>query len=92
MSRREAARTVASCSAPGFPRRADISFFFRSGRAGDRRRPPPAELLLKLRELRFGELPGVTRERLRAARVDELDSWAERVLTAKAIDDVFDAK
>ena len=47
------------------------------------------ELLLKLLRLRFGRLPEVTRARLEAATPEQLDAWAERILTANSLDDVL---
>ena len=48
-----------------------------------------AELLAKLMRLKFGPLPARVRERLRRASAEELDRWAERILTAASIDDVL---
>lgn len=48
-----------------------------------------AELLAKLMRLKFGPLPARVRERLRRASPEELDRWAERILTAASIDDVL---
>jgi hypothetical protein len=46
-------------------------------------------LLTKLLALKFGELTEHWRVRLAAASVNELEVWAERVLTATTIDQVF---
>jgi Putative transposase, YhgA-like len=48
-----------------------------------------AEVLLKLLELKFGAMNAATLERVRAAKVEELDRWVERVITAASLDDVF---
>lgn len=49
-----------------------------------------AELLLRLIARRFGRgAAAAHEERLRAASIDELDLWAERVLDAATIDAVF---
>ncbi|MFV8751831.1 Rpn family recombination-promoting nuclease/putative transposase [Nannocystaceae bacterium ST9] len=48
-----------------------------------------ASLLAKLLALKFGELPEPLRIRLASANVDELDTWAERVLRASSLDQVF---
>lgn len=48
-----------------------------------------AEFLLKQLRLRFGSLPQATRARIEAARPEELDAWAERVLVAKTLDEMF---
>jgi hypothetical protein len=49
-----------------------------------------AELLLKLLSLRFGALSPEVEERVRAARVEQLDVWAERVLSAANLQEVLD--
>jgi hypothetical protein len=46
-------------------------------------------MLAKQLALKFGELTEPWRARLATANMDELDVWAERVLTATAIDQVF---
>ena len=48
-----------------------------------------AGLLLRLLELRFGELPEVVRERVRGATASELEAWAGAVLVAKSLDEVL---
>lgn len=48
-----------------------------------------AELLLKLLSLRFGSPSEATRARVGTAEPVQLDAWAERVLTAKTLDEVF---
>lgn len=48
-----------------------------------------AELLLKLLALRFGPTSATTQARVEHATLDELDTWAERVLTASTLDDVL---
>jgi predicted transposase YdaD len=48
-----------------------------------------AELVLKQLALRFGALPEKAVERVRTASLEELDSFAERVLTAQALEDVL---
>jgi predicted transposase/invertase (TIGR01784 family) len=48
-----------------------------------------AELLLKLLELKFGPLTTATVERVRNARLEDLDRWAERVLTASTLDTIL---
>ena len=48
-----------------------------------------AELVLKQLTLRFGPLPDVTVQRVRAATIAELDAFAERVLGAKNLDEVL---
>lgn len=47
-------------------------------------------LLLKQLTLKFGELPGDIEARVTEAEVDELDRWAESVLTAGSLNDIFD--
>jgi hypothetical protein len=39
--------------------------------------------------LKFGELPEQVRTRLAGASIPELDAWAERVLFASTLDQVF---
>jgi hypothetical protein len=39
---------------------------------------------------RFEELPGWAEQRLESAGRDELESWADRVLEAERIEDVFE--
>ncbi len=48
-----------------------------------------AETLLKLLELKFGEVPDATTQRVRAATVEQLDTWIERILPATSLEDVF---
>ncbi len=50
-----------------------------------------AELLLKLLGLRFGSTPQPILARLGAATSEQLDAWAERVLVANTLDEVFAA-
>ena len=49
------------------------------------------EQILLLRQLhrRFGELPEATRQRLEQASTDELETWADRVLDADSLEQVF---
>ena len=46
-------------------------------------------LLSKLLTLKFGTLDDATAQRLRGASTTELERWAERILSANALDDVF---
>jgi len=46
-------------------------------------------LLLRQLHRRFGELPEATRQRLEQASTDELETWADRVLDAKTLAEVF---
>jgi hypothetical protein len=48
-----------------------------------------AEMLLRLLSVKFGPTSAEIEQRVRSADVAELDIWAERVLVAQAIDDVF---
>ena len=48
-----------------------------------------AEVLLKLLELKFGSAPAATIERVRAAKIEELDRWVERIIAASSLDEVF---
>lgn len=47
------------------------------------------ELLLRLVRKRFGSIPPTVEERIRGADFDTLDRWAERILTATTIDELF---
>ncbi len=51
-----------------------------------------AELLLRQLSLRFGDVPGAVRERVRGASAAELVAWAEAVLAATSLDDVLTAR
>jgi predicted transposase YdaD len=48
-----------------------------------------AEMFLRQLSLRFGKLPDSTAERIRRASETELMRWGERVLTARALDEVL---
>ncbi|UQA63632.1 DUF4351 domain-containing protein [Polyangium aurulentum] len=56
----------------------------RGAREGQRR------VLLRLLRSRFGELPKTALARIEAADSEELDRWAERVLSAQTAEDVLD--
>jgi predicted transposase/invertase (TIGR01784 family) len=47
------------------------------------------ELLLRLLRRRFGELPAAVAQRVAAAQMPELDRWAEQLLVASELDEVF---
>ena len=49
-----------------------------------------ATLLEKMLRLKFGELPADIRTRLADAKTPELERWAERILSAQSLSDVFD--
>ena len=48
-----------------------------------------AKGLLKVLALRFGPLPEVTEQRVRAAEVEQLEEWAERAFTVATMDEVL---
>jgi hypothetical protein len=48
-----------------------------------------ANLLLKQLGLRFGPPSAATRAHVESATAEQLDTWAERVLTAQSIDEVL---
>ena len=50
-----------------------------------------AAILLRLLTRRFGPLTSEVHARLAAATTDELELWADRVLNAPTLDDVFGA-
>jgi predicted transposase YdaD len=56
------------------------------GRQEERRR-----VLLKLLRVRFGEIPADALARVEAADAEQLDRWAERVVTAESLDEVLNA-
>jgi hypothetical protein len=48
-----------------------------------------AQLILRLLTRRFGPLPEGVEEQVRAASVDEIDAYAERLLSAKSLDEAL---
>ena len=48
-----------------------------------------AEALLRLLERRFGAVPEVSRARVLAAPVEDLDAWLDAVISASSLDDIF---
>lgn len=48
-----------------------------------------AEVLLKLLRLKFGSLPESAEEKVRQASLEELDRWAERVLSAQSLEETL---
>ena len=48
------------------------------------------ELVLRLLAIRFGQLPDSVSLRVRSAVEDKLDLWAEKILTATSLDEVFE--
>jgi hypothetical protein len=48
-----------------------------------------AEILLRQLQKRFGRIPAATRRRVLAARPADLDRWAEAILDAESLQDVF---
>lgn len=55
------------------------------------RREGREALLFVLLQRRFGPLPPAIQQRIRAATAVQLDRWAESVLSAASIEDVFPA-
>ncbi len=51
-----------------------------------------AELLLRLMRRKYGKLPAGVSKRLRGAAGDDLGRWAERVMTAATLDEVFEGR
>jgi hypothetical protein len=49
-----------------------------------------SKLLKRLLERRFGTLPTLASDKLNSAAEQDLESWAEAVLTAPTLDAVFD--
>jgi hypothetical protein len=48
-----------------------------------------ADMLLRLLTRRFGPLPPEIETRVRGAAIDDLDRWADAVLTAATLAEVF---
>ena len=48
-----------------------------------------ARLLRRQLTRRHGELPHSVAQRLEKASTEEIERWADRVLTAKTLDDIF---
>jgi hypothetical protein len=66
--------------------------YFSEGRAegvATGRAEGAASVLAKLMALKFGALDLATAERLRSASTAELERWAEHLLTASSLEDVF---
>ena len=49
------------------------------------------KILLRLLERRFGPLPSSARSRVAKASADELDVWADQVLDASSLEEMFGA-
>jgi hypothetical protein len=47
------------------------------------------EALVQLLTLKFGPLPAATSAAVRAASIDQLETWTARVLTADTLDEVL---
>lgn len=50
-----------------------------------------AEVLLRLLRRRFGDLPTEIAQRVTIATIPDLDRWADRILDARSLDEVFAA-
>ena len=48
-----------------------------------------ARILLRQLSLRFGQVPTDVEARISSASVDDFERWAERVLTATSMNEVF---
>ena len=48
-----------------------------------------ADTLFRLLRRRFQTLPSHLEDSIRAADIDRLDEWIDRILDAKSLDDVF---
>jgi len=46
-------------------------------------------ILRRLLRVKFGELPDPIVQRLHLAEPEQLESWAERILTAETLEQVF---
>ena len=49
-----------------------------------------AELLVRILERKFGPLPSVYQQRILTAGSDDIWRWVDRVLSAEALEQVFD--
>ena len=49
-----------------------------------------AQMLLRLLERKFGEVPEAVRQRIEAADTETLLEWSERVLTVQRLDEIVD--
>ncbi|HEX9764126.1 MAG TPA: hypothetical protein VGA39_02485, partial [Candidatus Acidoferrales bacterium] len=49
-----------------------------------------AKVLVRLAEKKFGPLPDRARARIEAAGAEQLLLWAERVLTARTLGEIFE--
>jgi len=49
-----------------------------------------AELLMRLLTSRFGEVSPAIAQRLREATPEQVDAWAERILTAQSLEEMFE--
>lgn len=58
--------------------------YLNEGRAEGR-----ASTLLKLLRLKFGDLLPETVERVQTASIDELDRWADHILSATSVDETL---
>jgi hypothetical protein len=47
-------------------------------------------IVLKMLGLRFGPLPAPVEKRVKRASIASLERWAERLLTAQTLDEVFE--
>jgi hypothetical protein len=57
--------------------------------AAEGRKDGEQKILLRQLTVKFGELPDGILQRIRAADDAYLERWAERILVARTIDDVF---
>ena len=48
-----------------------------------------AKIILRLLRAKFGEVPSEAEERLHSASVEQLDTWAERLLTAESVEEAL---
>ena len=48
-----------------------------------------AELLLKLLTRKFGPISPAIERKIRAADTDQVDTWAEQILTASTVDEAL---
>jgi hypothetical protein len=72
-----------------------VSYAEQLRREGERRgrrlggRQARRKMLLRLLSVRFGDLPEAAIERVKAAKSSQLELWAERLLSASMLGDVF---
>lgn len=71
---------------------ASYKHLFSSPKVEERGRGHHALLPQRMLRRRFGPLPEWAQQRLRSASSEELETWADRVLDAQRLEDVFEGR